>query len=40
MNNFEEQAEFQEELPKLGKGVGLKGIEQKLNAILEPLVIN
>lgn len=38
MNNFEEQPEFQEELPKLGKGVGLKGIEQKLNAILEPLV--
>lgn len=38
MSNFSEQAVFQEQLPKIGRGIGLRGIEQKLNKILEPLV--
>lgn len=38
MANFTEQAQFAETLPKLGKGLGLKGVEKSLNNCLQQIV--
>ena len=38
MTNFTEQAEFAQTIPKLKHGSGFKGLEQRLNQLLQPLV--
>ena len=38
MTNFTEQAEFAQTIPKLKRGSGFKGLEQRLNQLIQPLV--
>lgn len=38
MANFTEQAVFAQTIPKLKRGSGFKGLEQRFNQLLQPLV--
>lgn len=38
MTNFTEQAVFAQTIPKLKRGSGFKGLEQRLNQLLQPLI--